>query len=279
MELARKLDLDAGGSVPSGRDPDFIRRRAMPAFTALRRYFRAELSGMEHVPRNGPFIVVGNHNGGPLLPDCFVMLSYWWEVLGPHHPAYGLVHDSALAMPGVRTLLTKLGGLPATRENGHRVLDAGAPLLLYPGGDLDCLKSFWTRHTVDFHGRTGFAALALTHGVPIVPVVNAGGHEVYVTIFSSPKLARWTGAARLTRVKTLPVNVGLPWGIWVTPFVPFLPLPAKFTYRVGPPIHLGHDPEAAHDPRALRAAAARVTRTMQGMLDQIVARRRLPVLG
>ena len=250
----------------------------MPALTALRRYFRAEVSGLEHLPRRGPFIVVGNHNGGPILPDCFVMMSYWWETFGTH-PAYALVHDTALRFPGVGTLLSKLGGLPATRENGHRVLDAGAPLLLYPGGDLDCLKSFWTRHTIDFHGRTGFAALALAHGVPVVPIVNAGGHEVYVTIFSSPALARWTGVARLTRVKTLPVNLGLPWGIWASPFMPFLPLPAKFTYRIGPPIDLGHDPEAANDPRARRMAAARVTRTMQAMLDELVARRRRPILG
>jgi 1-acyl-sn-glycerol-3-phosphate acyltransferase len=275
VELARKLDLDGGGySLPSGRDPDFIRRRAMPAFTALRRYFRAELSGMEQVPRSGPFIVVGNHNGGPLLPDCFVMMSYWWERFGPEHPAYGLVHDSALGLPGLHTLLTKLGGLRATRENGDRVLDAGAPLLLYPGGDLDCLKSFWTRHTIDFHGRTGFVSMALSHGVPIVPLVNTGGHEVYVTVLSSPLLARWSGAAWLTRVKTIPLNVGLPWGIWMSPFLPFLPLPVKFTYRLGPPIDLGHDPEAAHDPRALRVAAARVTRTMQAMMDEMVARRR-----
>ena len=37
------------------------------------------------------------------------------------------------------------------------------------------------------------------HGVPVVPMVNTGGHEVYVTIFSSPALARWTGVARFTR--------------------------------------------------------------------------------
>jgi 1-acyl-sn-glycerol-3-phosphate acyltransferase len=279
MHLARKIDLDAGGSVPSGRDPDFIRRVAQPAFTAARRYFRAEVSGMELVPRSGPFIVVGNHNGGPILPDCFVMLSYWWEAMGTERPAYGLVHDAALGLPGLRRFLTRIGGLPATRENGDGVLDAGAPLLLYPGGDLDCLKSFWTRHTVDFHGRTGFAALALKHGVPIVPLVCAGGHEVFITVFSSPRLARWTGLSRFTRVKTLPVNVGLPWGIWMSPFMPFLPLPAKFTYRVGPPIDLGHDPDAAADPRARRIAAARVTRTMQDMLDELVQRRRLPILG
>jgi hypothetical protein len=65
----------------------------------------------------------------------------------------------------------------------------------------------------------------------------------------------------------------------MSPFMPFLPLPAKFTYRLGPPIDLGHDPDAAEDPRARRIAAARVTRTMQDMLDELVERRRLPILG
>lgn len=279
MQLATRLVPHADGPIPAGRDATFIRRRALPALAAWRRWFRAEAHGLEHLPRRGPCIVVANHNGGPLLPDCFVMLSYWWETVGTERPAYGLVHDAALRMPGVGAILRRLGGIPASRENGCRVLDAGAPLLLFPGGDLDCLKSFWRRHTIDFHGRTGFVELALTHGVPIVPVVNAGGHEIYVTLFSSPRLARWTGLARFTRVKTLPVNLGLPWGLWANPFLPFVPLPAKFTYRVGPPIFLGWDPEAAADPRAVRAAADRVRRTMQAMLDDLVARRRLPVIG
>jgi len=173
----------------------------------------------------------------------------------------------------------KLGALRATAENAERVLEMGQPLLIYPGGELDCLKSFWRRHTIDFHGRTGFIKLALKHGVPILPVVNAGGHEVYLTLFSSQRLAEWTGIARLTRVKTLPVNLGLPWGLWATGFVPFLPLPAKLSYKVGEPIHVGHDPEAARRPDVVRGLYRKVTGIMQDMLDELAGRRRLPVIG
>src|SRR5437016_1551003 len=124
-----------------------------------------------------------------------------------------------------------------------------------------------------------FITVANHNGVPILPVVNAGGHEVYLTLFSSQRLAEWTGIARLTRVKTLPVNLGLPWGLWATGFVPFLPLPAKLSYKVGEPIHVGHDPEAARRPDVVRGLYRKVTGIMQDMLDELAGRRRLPVIG
>ncbi len=280
MQAAHRFVRDVDTSDLGNRDPEFIRRVALPLFDALRvHYFRAEIDGVEHVPRSGPFIAVANHNGGPLLPDCWVLAAYWWSLLGVERPAYAMVHDAALGIPLLRDLLGKVGGLRASRENAAKVLGQGAPLLIYPGGELDCLKSFWRRHTIDFHGRTGFVELALEHGVPIVPVVDVGGHEVYFTLLSSQRLARWTGMARWTRVKTLPLNVGLPWGVWLTGFVPYLPLPAKFVYRVGPPITLGHDPGAARDQRAVRLAYDRVTRIMQAMMDGLARERRLPVFG
>lgn len=274
------MQLDVDPSDPGGRDPEFIRAVARPMLEWLReRYFRSEVEGASHLPRTGPFITVANHNGGPLMPDCWMLVSHWWSILGVERPAYAMVHDAALAVPLLRTVLVKVGALRACRANADAALRRGAPILIYPGGELDCLKSFWRRHTVDFHGRTGFVELALTHGVPIVPVVNVGGHEVYLTLFSSERAARWTGLARLTRVKTLPLNLGLPWGIWLTGFLPYLPLPAKFRFRIGEPLHLGHDPDAARDPRAVRLAATRVARVMQDMLDDLASHRRFPVLG
>ncbi len=280
MALADLLARPVDTSDPAARDPEFIRTVALPLFTALRvHYFRAEIEGAEHVPDHGPFIVVANHNGGPILPDVWVLAGYWWSLYGVDRPSYAMVHDAALSIPLLRTFLMKVGGLRASRENAAKVLRQGAPVLIYPGGELDCLKSFWRRHTIDFHGRAGFVRLALEHGVPIVPLVNVGGHEVYITLFSSERLARWTGLSRCTHVKTVPVNLGLPWGVWATGLVPFLPLPAKFAYRVGPPIALGHDPEAARDERVVKHAYDRVTGVMQEMLDGLAARRRLPVFG
>jgi 1-acyl-sn-glycerol-3-phosphate acyltransferase len=179
----------------------------------------------------------------------------------------------------VNNVLMKIGGLRASPEAAERALAAGAGVLIYPGGELDALKSFRSRNTVDLHGRTGFIKLAFRLGVPILPFVNIGGHEVYFTLFSSRALARWSGLEWLTRVKTVPVIAGLPWGLWCTGFVPYLPLPAKLNYKVGSPIHLEHDPALADDPEAVQAVYRRVTRVMQEMLDELASRRRFPVIG
>src|SRR5262245_1838958 len=261
------------------RDPELI-RSLIPFLTLLKDYyFRAEYEGVEHLPKDGRFIAVANHNGGPMLADTWVMLSWWWTHYGPEFPGYALVHDAALDVPVLGEYLVRLGALRASRENAERVLADGGTLLIYPGGVLDCLKSFWRRNVIDFRGHTGFVELAIRHGLPIVPVVNAGGHEVYFTVCSSRALARWTGLDRLTGVRTVPINVGLPWGVWPTGFLPFLPLPAQFHYKIGRPMYFGHDPGIERKPDVARRAYGRVTAAMQRMLDSLVLKRRLPVIG
>jgi thioester reductase-like protein len=261
------------------RDPKFIEAVA-PALDHLRlRYFRSAGEGMEHVPASGPFIAVANHSGGPLLPDVFMMLPWWAMTMGTERPAYAMLHDLLFRIPVVNNFLMKVGGLPDSTRNAERALDAGAGVLTCPGGDLDCFRSFRDRNKIDFFGRTGFIELAFKLGVPILPLVCVGGHEVYWTIFSSRRLARWSGIERLTRVKTVPMIVGAPWGVWFTGFLPYIPLPAKLEYRVGEPIHVEHDPKLAADRDAVQHVYDRVTAVMQAMVDEVASRRRFPVLG
>jgi len=277
LDQLLNADLDPGD--PRSRDPEFIKATA-PFFEFLwTRYFRAEVEGTEHIPKRGPFIAVGNHSGGPLLPDVWLKLAYWNRRYGTDRPAYALVHDFPFKLPVIKTLLLKLGGIQASPENATRALAQGGAVLIYPGGEIDCMRSFWNRNKIDFLGRTGFIKLAFRHGVPIVPVVNVGAHEVYFTLFSSRALARWTGIESLMRVKTVPLNFGLPWGMWPTGFVPYLPLPSKITYKVGKPIRCNGGPSRADDPATLRRIYHQVTGVMQDMLDDLASRRRLPVLG
>jgi len=243
------------------------------------RYFRAECEGVENLPTSGQFIAVGNHSGAPLMPDVAVLGAWWALEMGLDHPSYLMVHDFPFRIPVLRNFMAKIGAMPASRENAERVLRSGARLVCFPGGELDCLRSFRDRNRVNLYGRTGFVKLAYKYGVPIVPFVNIGGHEVYCTLFSSQRLARWTGLARFARVKTVPVNLGLPWGLWVTGFIPYLPLPSKLVYKVGEPIELEHAPELADDPDAVQRAYDRVTGVMQDMMDDLARRRRFPVIG
>ena len=79
----------------------------------------------------------------------------------------------------------------------------------------------------------------------------------------------------LLRLKTLPIALGLPFGVMPVLFG-HLPLPAKITVRVLPPIDLGErygsKPDIAEIDRDVRAQ-------MQDVLSSLAEERRLPVLG
>jgi 1-acyl-sn-glycerol-3-phosphate acyltransferase len=264
----------------SGRDPKFIREVGQPFCDWLRKsYFRADVEGLDRVPRKGPFIAVANHSGGPMLPDIWLMVSYFWEVFGVDAPSYALVHDAAFHVPGIRNSLVRIGALRASRRNAEKVLEAGGVLLITPGGDLEALRSFRSRNRLELGGKTAFVELALRYGVPVLPVVNVGAHEVYFTLFSSTALAKYSGLERLTRVKTVPLNLGLPWGLWLTGFLPYLPLPAKVSFMVAEPVRFPKHDELATNLDAIQFNFERIAATMQGMLDELASRRRLPVIG
>jgi 1-acyl-sn-glycerol-3-phosphate acyltransferase len=222
---------------------------------------------------------VGTHSGAPLLPDVWPLLAKWWDLFPLEQPSHALVHDAAFKVPIVRNFLIKLGALRASRENAEKVLERDGVLLIFPGGDVEALRSFRGRNQVDLHKRTGVARLALRHGVPVLPVVNVGGHESYVVLFSGRRLARWTGLDRLTRVKALPVIAGLPWGVWPSGFVPYLPFPTKISYKAGAPMEFPLAPWLQDNPDALGRATRELQDRMQVLMSDLEERRRLPVVG
>jgi hypothetical protein len=75
------------------------------------------------------------------------------------------------------------------------------------------------------------------------------------------------------------VNLGLPWGIWPTGFLPYFPLPSKIVFRVGKPIDLPRNPKLAGNRRFVSEVLADVSAVMQYMVDDLASRRRFPILG
>ncbi len=100
---------------------------------------------------------------------------------------------------------------------------------------------------VDFGGRKGFIRLALSKDVPIVPVVSIGGQETALFLSRGDRLARLLRIDKLLRLKVLPISLALPWGLNIGDMLGHLPLPAKITIQVLPPIDLreefGPDPD------------------------------------
>src|SRR3954454_8817862 len=159
------------------RDEDYI-RETLPALRAMSNvYFRAEATGLEHIPPEGPVLLVGNHSGGTMIADTFVFAAAFYERFGPERPFHQLAHDLVFRFPGLRTLVERYGTVPASPANMRRALDRDAALLVYPGGDEESFRPSWETSKVTFAGRTGSARLALEHDVPVVPIVALGGQE------------------------------------------------------------------------------------------------------
>ena len=74
----------------------------------------------------------------------------------------------------------------------------------------------------------------------------------------------------------LPISLALPWGINVGDFLGHIPLPAKITIEVLPPIDLA--PSSATEPD-LDEVYSYVTGLMQDTLDRLSAERRFPLIG
>jgi 1-acyl-sn-glycerol-3-phosphate acyltransferase len=257
------------------RDPDYIRESLPRLWLLASLYFRAEVRGLGNVPEEGPVLLVGNHSGGNLTPDTGVFTLAFSTYFGVERAFYQLAHNLVLSMPGL-SFLRKYGTVAASRDNARKALQAGAAVLVYPGGDYEVHRPSWQGRRVDFGGRKGFLRLAIEEGVPIVPVVSIGGQETSLFLSRGERLAQGLRLDKLFRLKVLPISLGLPWGLNVGDMLGHVPLPAKITVEALPPIDLRREFGDAPD---LDEVYDHLVRVMQETLDALGAERRYPVLG
>lgn len=142
-----------------------------------RALFRATIIGKKNVPRSGPVILASNHLS---FIDSVVITLF------APRPVSFLAKDSYFTGTGIkgfasRTFFRGIGAIPVSRGAGQaaqQALDAGLGLLnegeafaIYPEGTR-------SRDGRLYRGKTGVAWLALTAGVPVVPVALQGTDKV-----------------------------------------------------------------------------------------------------
>lgn len=258
-----------------GRDVEYLRRMLPPLWLAAQLYFRAEVDGFEKVP-DEPVLFVGNHSGGASVPDSWLfLLAYNTYFTVEGRPVIGLAHQILTETPVVGDIMRRIGMVTATPNRARELLDQGANVMVYPGGDVEALRPTRDRNRIVFDNRKGFLKLAHAAGVKIVPVVATGGQETIMVLNDGRRTARLLGLDRALRIKSLPITFSLPWG-FLPGGLPHIPLPAKIRMQVLDPIDLeerfGPDPDwdQAYD---------YVTSVMQVGLSTLAARTVLPLLG
>jgi 1-acyl-sn-glycerol-3-phosphate acyltransferase len=261
---------------PFQRDPEFV-RRMLPLVRAINLYFGTEIRGWANLCTDRAVLVVGNHSGGAETSDVAPLLARWVDEMGPERPLYMLGYDLLFAYPIVAPLLRRLGLVPASQVNARRALKKGAAVAVFPGGDYEVFRPWSERNKIEFGGRTGFIELAISLGVPVVPMTIHGAHQSTIVLTRGREIAHAAGLERL-HIKVFPFIWNIPLGL--TPaFVPSVQLPAKVTVQFGEPLGWSrYGRRRARDPAVLRACYREITGVMQETLDALARERPYPVL-
>jgi 1-acyl-sn-glycerol-3-phosphate acyltransferase len=260
--------MDAEPQFPAARNETLILQLATLVERYIAPYHRAEVLGAERLP-HGAALLAGNHNGGLLSVDTFLMGLHVLRTRGFADLPYGLAHDRVMQAPVLRNFLGALGAVPANHHNGEAILRAGQKLLVYPGGDRDSMRTLDERHQVCFGGRTGFARLAIRMGVPVVPVAAAGAQTTFLPLVNLPRLAAALNTRRWLRAEQWPLTVSLPWGATLGPSPPYFPLPTPIRLEILPPMMPpAAGPDAARDDALVAEFAEQVREALEAVVSQ-----------
>ncbi|HET9070587.1 MAG TPA: lysophospholipid acyltransferase family protein [Acidimicrobiales bacterium] len=145
--------------------------------------YRVRPSGRANLPRRGPVILASNHQS--FMDSMFIPLCVARRVTF-------LAKAEYFDNPRTAWFFRAMGQIPIRRDGGSQsaagalaaareVLDAGGILAIYPEG---------TRSPDGrlYRGHTGVARIALTCGVPVVPVACAGTAAVQPIGARRPRL-------------------------------------------------------------------------------------------
>ncbi len=247
-----------------------VRMAQRTVIACVRGYHRLDIAVREPFPEE-PCLVVANHGFGTVAD-----LSAWAALAAiqecTDRPVTSLMHDFAWTI-GFGPVAELAGAVPAGHGAASAAFERGNHVLVFPGGDREAAKPWRRRNEVEFHGRSGFARLAIESGVPVVPIATAGAGESLVVLSDGRGLPSRLRLSRLMHTDVLPITVSVPWGLTVglAMYLPYLPAPTKLDTVVLAAMRPAPGEDAA-------AFAARVHRAMQDEMDGLTAGR-VPVLG
>jgi 1-acyl-sn-glycerol-3-phosphate acyltransferase len=216
----------------------------------IRKYFRLEVEGMEHLPKKGRALLVPNHSGYAGF-DAFVLGHEIHKQL--RRIARILAHPLWFVNKATSIPLQKMGITEANMDNGINLLKKNNMVILFPEGEYGNFKPTRKKyHLQEF--KRGFVRMAILTKTPIVPVLIIGAEETHINL-SQLKFTKYL----LGTVLPLPLNI--------------IPLPAKWKIRFLEPIHLDYPKEVVSDRGLMMRIAHQVRDKMQFHLDQEIESR------
>jgi len=192
-------DLKKQPAAPSGRRLLTVtggkpgRNRPCPAYSMVRLFVRAvvekglkiDWSGMEHLPKKGAAILMGNHSSflDAIILEALTSRNIWFMTKNSQYK--GRVMTWLLGLARSFPVRRYTVDVQAVR-NAIRVVQSGHILGIFPEGERN-----WADRMLPF--KRGTMRLVLALGVPVIPVGLSGAYGL---------MPRWTH-----RVKRVPVHI------------------------------------------------------------------------
>jgi len=235
-----------------GTDPYGISKRhlkrALSMFQPLyKHYFKVQTHGLEHIPKHGRAMLVGNHSGGIALDGAITIASCFFE-LEPPRLAQAMTDRFIARSPFSSLWSNRLGHFNGLPEHAIRLLEEDRLLLVFPEGAKGTAKLFAQRYDlVDF--GTGFMRLAMRAKAPILPFAFLGGGEAIPTVHNSKRLGKLFGAPYVP----------------ITPYLLALPLPVQLDLHVSEPMWF--EGSGNEDDKVVQDCVDQVKARIAGLLE------------
>ncbi|MET0904267.1 MAG: HAD-IB family hydrolase [Acidimicrobiales bacterium] len=199
------VHLDVPAGVPKLPVLNMEPQRAVMAFARpeLVPYARFDIAGVEHLPKEGPGIVVGNHR------SYFDPMAMGLALAKRGRPVRFLGKKEVFDAPVVGPLARAMGGIRVERGTGSDeplaeaalALEGGELVAMMPEGTIPRGKAFFDPV---LKGRWGAARLAAMTGAPVIPVGLWGTEKVW------PRSERLPNVLALRHPPTVTIRIGPP---------------------------------------------------------------------
>lgn len=233
-------------------DRETVLYKILPHFfmEIVKKYFRVQVEGAEHLPKRGAAVIAPNHSGvsgfdAMVLHHEITRASQRYPRVLTHH-LWFLTKTTAIPA-------SKLGFIEANMENGVRSLQKKQMVVIFPEGEKGNFKPSTKAYQLQEFKR-GFIRMAIETGAPIIPTIIIGAEETHINL-SQLKLSKFLRGVILP----LPLNL--------------LPLPSKWKIIFMEPIDLSADKKRLDDRDYVRDLAFKIQAQMQKRIRQELSKR------
>lgn len=158
---------------------------------------RPYIDGLDNLPRDGRFLLVGNHTNfaveATLIPHVVRR-----EIGTRVRP---LADRSLAELPRpLGDLLAAYGAVIGDRENARELMRLDETILVFPGGAREVPKFKGEAYSLHWQDRFGFALLSVENNYPMVPAALIGGDDVYQNLLSRDSQLARLGSALTKKV-------------------------------------------------------------------------------